>query len=198
MAEAPSEAPSEALSGPGLADSSQLSHAAVDAAIRTRRTHKAFGAEPVDRQTILEILELARWAPNHKLTNPWRFRVIGSEARAALKRVADDDKPGAGAKLDRTPTLICATVALDGDAARRKEDTLAAAAACYIVLLAAHARGLASYWRTVPVIETQAGREALSIPAQESVIGLLHLGYRRQEQRIPEREAVESVVTFLP
>ena len=49
----------------------------AEEAIRTRRTHKAYGPEPVDRATLEELLDLARWAPNHHLTNPWRFRVLG-------------------------------------------------------------------------------------------------------------------------
>ena len=49
----------------------------VETAIRTRRTHKAYRPEPVARETLDELLELARWAPNHHLTNPWRFRVLG-------------------------------------------------------------------------------------------------------------------------
>ena len=60
----------------------------LEEAIRGRRTHKAYGAEPVDRSTLDELLELARWAPNHHLTNPWRFRVIGPEALARLKQAA--------------------------------------------------------------------------------------------------------------
>ena len=60
----------------------------VEEAIRTRRTVKAFEPEPVDRGTLEELLELARWAPNHHLTNPWRFRVLGPEALDALKRAA--------------------------------------------------------------------------------------------------------------
>ena len=52
----------------------------VEEAIRTRRTHKAFRPESVDRSQLEEILDLARWAPNHNLTNPWRFRVIGEVA----------------------------------------------------------------------------------------------------------------------
>src|SRR5215211_9397671 len=62
----------------------------VDAeqAIRTRRTHKAYGAEPVPRATLEELFELARWAPNHNLTNPWRFRVLGPEALARLREAA--------------------------------------------------------------------------------------------------------------
>ena len=49
----------------------------VETAIRTRRTHKAFAPEPLARAQIEELLELARWAPNHHLTAPWRFRVVG-------------------------------------------------------------------------------------------------------------------------
>lgn len=172
-------------------------HAPIDEAIRTRRTHKVFDLEPLAPQTIAEILELARWAPNHKLTNPWRFRVLGPKAKQALKLIAEEAQPGSGAKLDRAPTLICATVSLEGDAEQRREDLLAGAAACYIVLLAAHARGLAGYWRTVPAIDTPAGRRALGIPEQESPIGLLHLGGLRQQQRAPEREPVQDIVCFL-
>ena len=66
----------------------------LEEAIRTRRTHKVFGPEPVDRDTLLELFDLARWAPNHHLTNPWRFRVVGPQvpvprvllARGQLRR----------------------------------------------------------------------------------------------------------------
>ncbi len=57
----------------------------VEEAIRTRRTHKVYGSEPVDRAVLTELLELGRWAPNHHLTNPWRFRVLGPEALERLK-----------------------------------------------------------------------------------------------------------------
>ncbi len=79
----------------------------VDDAIRTRRTHKAYRPEPVDRAVLEELLDLARWAPNHHLTSPWRFRVLGPAALAALKAAAGDE---AGAKLDRAPTLVAVTV----------------------------------------------------------------------------------------
>jgi nitroreductase len=51
----------------------------VETAVRTRRTHKAYRPEPVDAETLDALLDLARWAPNHHLTNPWRFRVLGPE-----------------------------------------------------------------------------------------------------------------------
>src|SRR4051795_6640905 len=118
--------------------------AAVDLedAIRSRRTHKAYGAEPVDRATLEELFELARWAPNHHLTNPWRFRVLGPQALARLKEAAG---PEAAAKLDRAPTLVVSSAVLSGDPEQDEEDLHATAVATYILLLGAHARGLAGY-----------------------------------------------------
>ena len=169
----------------------------IDDLIRSRRTHKAFGSEPVPRATLLELFELARWAPNHHLTNPWRFRVLGPQARAALKDAAEEFKPGSGSKLDRAPTLIVASARQTGDDEQDREDVLATAAASYIVLLAAHARGFAGYWRTLPVLEQPAGRAAVGLPDDEVPIGLLHLGAPRQEQRVPEKAPVEEIAFFL-
>jgi nitroreductase len=167
----------------------------LEAAIRGRRTHKAYGPEPVDRATLEELFELARWAPNHHLTNPWRFRVLGPGALARLKEAAG---PEAAGKLDRAPTLVAVSVAQPGeDPVQDEEDLLAGAIAAYIVLLAAHGRGLAGYWRTPAVLRTAQGRAALGIGDDERVLGLLHLGPPRQEQRPPDRAPVEDYVRFL-
>src|SRR6186997_2050242 len=113
----------------------------AEEAIRSRRTVKAFDSRAVERETLDELLELARWAPNHNLTNPWRFRVLGPRALAALKEAAG---PEAASKLDRAPTLVCVSVVLGGeDPVADEEDLLAAGCATYALLLGAHARGLA-------------------------------------------------------
>jgi nitroreductase len=167
----------------------------VETAIRTRRTHKAYGAEPVPEGTLRELLELARWAPNHHLTNPWRFRVIGPETLGRLKAAAGEE---AGRKLDRAPTLVAVSyLTSPGDPVTDEEDLLAAGCAAYVVLLGAHARGLAAYWRTPAILRDPAGRAALGVADGERCIGLLYLGPPRQEQRVPERAPVEDVVSFL-
>ncbi|MBN1529448.1 MAG: nitroreductase family protein [Thermoleophilaceae bacterium] len=166
----------------------------LEHAIRTRRTHKAYGPDPVDRETLEELLELARWAPNHNLTNPWRFRVLGPEALERLKEAAG---PEAAAKLDRAPTLVVASVVQSGDPVQDEEDLNAAAVATYIVLVAAHGRGLAGYWRTPAVLRSEEGRAAVGVGAGERVLGLIHLGTPRQEKPPPQRLAPGDFVTFL-
>jgi nitroreductase len=167
----------------------------VDDAIRTRRTHKVYGSKPVPRETLEELFELARWAPNHNLTNPWRFRVLGPESLARLKEAAVEE---AAAKLDRAPTLVVASVVESGDPIQDEEDYAAASVAAYIVLLGAHARGLAGYWRTPAVLRTPGGCSAAGVPDGERAIGLLHLGPARQEKEPPERLPPGDFVTYLP
>jgi nitroreductase len=167
----------------------------LEDAIRTRRTHKVYGDEPVARETLEELLELARWAPNHNLTNPWRFRVLGPDSLAALKRAAG---PEAAAKLDRAPTLVVASQVRSDDAQQDEEDLCAVSAAISYVLLAAHARGLAGYWRTPEVLRSAEGRAAVGIPDNERVLGLIHLGPPRQDKEPPERLPTGDYVTFLP
>src|SRR3954452_11078427 len=163
-------------------------------AIRTRRTHKAFAPEPVDRELLGELFELARWAPNHHLTNPWRFRVLGPQALVRLKGAAG---PEAAGKLDRAPTLIAVSAVLSGDPVGDEEYLISTSLAAYIVLLGAHDRGLAGYWRTPAVLRTPEGREALGVEPGEHLIALLYLGTARQEQRVPEREPTAAVVNWL-
>jgi nitroreductase len=169
----------------------------LEQAIRGRRTHKVFDPAPVERETLDELFELARWAPNHHLSNPWRFRVLGPATHERLKLLAEADSAGSAAKLDRAPTLVVVSVRLTGDAASDQEDVLAAGVAAYIVLLAAHGRGLAGYWRTVGLLEDHPGRALLSLEQDERVLGLLHLGRPRQEQRVPERAPVDEIATYL-
>src|SRR5207244_3200456 len=106
-------------------------------AIRGRRTHKAFDAERVPRAELEELFDLARFAPNHHLTQPWRFRVLGPDTLARLKEAAG---PAEAPKLDRAPTLVVASARLTGAQQQDEEDVCATAAAVYAVLLGAHAR----------------------------------------------------------
>jgi nitroreductase len=167
----------------------------LDELIRTRRTQKAYEPGPVDPETLDELFELARWAPNHHLTNPWRFRVLGPAALEALKAAAG---PEHAVKLDRAPTLVAASVVQTGDEVADEEDFAAAACASFIVLLGAHARGLDGYWRTPGVLRTPEGRAACGVEEGERVLGLLHLGRGKGSKPAPARAPVEDFRTFLP
>ena len=106
----------------------------AEAAIRARRTHKQYGSAPLDGETLLELIDLARFAPNHKLTQPWRFRALGPEIRSRIDELAGERE---AMKLRRAPTLVLATALLSGDPLVDEEDLHATACAVYAVLLGA-------------------------------------------------------------
>lgn len=168
--------------------------AAVDDVIRSRRTHKRFRPEPLSTELLTELLDLARWAPNHHLTQPWRFRVIGPTALQRLKAAAGTKE---AVKLDRSPTLVAVTAQQVGDAQQDEEDMFATAAALYAVLLAAAARGLASYWKSPTALRTPEGRAAVGLGPNEHPVGLLHLGHRASEPPTKARHPVDTYLLFL-
>jgi nitroreductase len=167
----------------------------LEQAIRTRRTIKVFGDEPVDPGVLAELVELATWAPNHHLTNPWRFRVLGPASRARLEQAAG---PEHAAKLRRAPTLIAVSSLRNAaDPGVEQEDLLATGSAVYALLLGAHARGLAAYWRTPGLLHHADGRAALGIGEDEAFVALIYLGPRRQDTPVPARGPLDQVLIQL-
>ena len=121
--------------------------------------------------------------------------MIGPEALERLKEAAG---PEAASKLDRAPTLVVCSCALTGDPIQDEEDLHAAACAAYIVLLAAHGRGLADLLAdTRRSSAPRRGGPPSACPEGERFVGLLHLGTPVQEQRAPERLPADQVIEFL-
>jgi nitroreductase len=167
----------------------------VEDAIRSRRTHKQYGSEPLGDGELRELLDLARYAPNHRLTQPWRFRALGPETRARIEAAAGEKE---ALKLRRAPTLVLATATLSGEAVADEEDLHATAAAVYAVLLGATERGLASYWRTPACFAEPAVRRAVDLGDDERVVALIHLGPPASDPPAKERLPLSDILTFLP
>jgi nitroreductase len=167
----------------------------LEDAIRTRRTHKQYGATPLDPGTLQSILELARWAPNHHLTQPFRFRILGSETRARLEQACGEKE---ALKLRRAPTLVLATAVLTGEPRTDEEDLLATGCAVYAILLGATAHGLASYWRTPAGLEGPEARAVLGLGENERIVGLVHLGPVVSEPPVKERPQLADIAVTLP
>src|SRR6478609_4119 len=158
----------------------------VDEAIRSRRTLKAYTDDPVPPELLSELLDLAVLAPNHHETEPWRFWVVGRATLSALSEATGDRK------LLRSPTAIVVGVERDDDAQVAEEDYAATACAIENLMLAARARGLASFWRTPGVLSRPAVARILDVPGKVRLIGVVHLGWPGEpfpEQ--PERSAAE-------
>ena len=85
----------------------------LEQAIRTPAHPQVFAPQPVAPEGLKELLKLTKWAPNHHLTDPWRFRVLGPRTLARLKELAEELAPGSAASC-RAATLIVASVMREG------------------------------------------------------------------------------------
>ncbi|MCW2949482.1 MAG: hypothetical protein JWN41_495 [Thermoleophilia bacterium] len=163
-------------------------------AIQQRRTVKDYRPDPVPSAQLDRILGAARWAPCHRMTEPWRFRVVGP---VTLGRLASASGEGA-AKLMRAPTLVVASFVPSPLPPHATEDEHAAVCAMYAVLLAAESEGLATYWRTPGILRSDEGRAALQLPPNERTLGLLHFGWARgAAPEAPARAGTDAYVTWL-
>jgi nitroreductase len=170
-------------------------------AIRTRRSQGKMTADVPPKAAIEQILEAATWAPNHHVTESWRFVVIAGPAREALgdvmakskinRRLAEGKVSPHGEfealkrKALRSPVIVALAVE-PGDATGNAEleEIEAGAAAAQNMLLTAHALGLASMWRTGDAAFDPAVRAHLGFSERATIIGFIYLGYPVNE---PER-----------
>lgn len=158
-------------------------------AILTRRTVHEYTDRAVDPEHIRQALEAAIRAPNHKLTNPWRFYELGPQARAEvadiavlakreLKEITEREEEGIRKKMSKAPVLFLVTQVLDADAGRRKEDYASVACAIQNFSLALWDLGVSSKWSTGPFTKHAHTYSMLGIdPADEEIVGGVFAGY---------------------
>lgn len=182
----------------------------VREAIKTRRSIGRVRPDPVPRELVEEILESAVHAPNHKITEPWRFYVFSGKgrgelarARAELARIlaeaeGEEEEYVAGRvsrerkKAFRAPVVIAVISKGGRDEVETLENYAACAAAVQNMQLTAHALGLATMWRTGPVAYHSYMRDFFGLEANDKIVAYLYLGYPDTVERPRRREPASS------
>lgn len=181
-------------------------------AIQSRRTIFEFKPDPVPNDRLEALIAAGIWAPNHHLTEPWRFTVLGTQTKQLLaqiyaelrleKKAPRDADAGQLARL-RTkavekflakPTIVVVSCLQQGDEQRKREDYAATCCAIQNIQLAAWAEGIGMQWSTGPVIADPRTYELLGIdPTQEEIIALLYVGYPAEVPE-PRRQPLSAVL----
>lgn len=156
-------------------------------AIRARRTIRNFEPREVEREKLETLLDAAVRAPNHRLTEPWRFYVLtgaalerfGEEMAADLRARGEGEEVVARFKADLlpAPAAVVVTYLTPESDRQAREDYAAACAAIQNMLLAAVGLGLGGYWRTGRLVSDGRVRHSLGIPAEEGIVGVVYFGY---------------------
>jgi nitroreductase len=180
---------------------------AVVALLRGRRSIDLFRPEPVGTAVLLEAIEVARWAPNHRLTEPWRFYPIGEQTRGAivelaaeLDAVAKGEAAGAArrARLRGIPGFFVLTSKRSEDPLVDRENYAACCCAAQNLMLYLWHRGIGVKWTTGGVTRQPRFYDLLGIDARlEVVVGFFWYGVPKV---VPtqQRRAVAEIVTERP
>lgn len=180
---------------------------ATAALIRSRRTIHLFEPEPPPRAMILDAIDLARWAPNHRLTEPWRFYLVGratAEAIAHLNAeiVAEHRGEEAGrkkrARWRSMPGWLVVTSRIADDPLITEENYAACCCAVENMQLYLWSEGIGMKWGTGTVTRHPRFFDLLGIdPEREKLVGMFWYGFPAEvpEQR---RKPVDEIVTVLP
>jgi nitroreductase len=177
----------------------------VQEAVRARVSVKEYTSEPVARETIERLLELAVLAPNHRMTEPLEFRVMGEGARRAYgevlggRKAARIDEPEVASRVREKvirrhvsiPCMVAVLVHEDESPEIREEDYATAFMAIENLSLAAVAEGLGTHIMTGAVMGDPALREALAAGPDQRVAAVVFLG---RPAELPEPKARESAV----
>jgi len=156
-------------------------------AIEQRRSINFFAPQTPPREIIERSIDLARWAPNHHLTEPWHFYLLSDETKAAIVELnaqiveARKGPEAAQKKRERWSTMpgwLIVTSDINEDELTRREDYAAVCCAIHSMSLYLWTYGIGTKWTTGPVTRDPGFYDAAWIdPDREDVVGLIWYGY---------------------
>lgn len=179
----------------------------VHDAIRTRRTIHRYRRDPVPLDVVRRAVEGAVLAPNHRLTEPWRFLLLGRQARAPLADFAVRRKTEAAdappppeiearirAKVLDPPLALLVQCSVSDDPIRQSEDRSAVACALQNLALSLHAEGIGTKWSSGGLVRDPRTLELFALdPAEGRVEGIVWIGYPAEVPEAPARSPLGAV-----
>ncbi|MEO1856818.1 MAG: nitroreductase [Rubritalea sp.] len=164
--------------------------------------------KPISRELWQTLFEAANWAPNHGLTEPWRFLVYSGESRASIatalqaaytsETAAEEFRPEKFEKMGKNPFLANSVVALvvKRDPKRKVpevEEIEAVACAVQNLHLVASAAGLGVFWSSPAVTYGPSFAQSLELDEADKCLGLLYIGWPKDGQEWPVSKRTDAM-----
>lgn len=164
----------------------------------------------LSRETIRELIELATLAPNHRMTEPWRFTVVTGAARERLgrfwaERAAANVDPatrdafiaGESKKPLRAPTLVIVSTRTDANPEIAEEDFAATSAAVENLLIAAQSKGIYTGWKTGKMIHDPEVKRYLGLDPGDRIVGTIYMGTEALDDAKNRPRKLDDVITWM-
>lgn len=177
-------------------------------AIIGRRSIKKFNGQPVDREVLLQIIDDAVWAPNHKNREPWRLvaacgkeilelhKLLRDTAIPKWKELSEDVLEKQMQKFTLPGAYAFVIVPEDVRQKQRLEDYAAASMFIQNIQLLAWDYGIGSCWKTPDFLDAPEFRETLGVKSGERIISMLQMGYYDDIPKAAERKKSDEIVSF--
>ena len=179
--------------------------------LRRRRSIKKFTERPVTRAEIETLLEAAILAPNHRLTEPWRFYVLGPDAREAYGRALGvrkarkiEDPDASRTMRDRVaaehralPCMIALALVKSDNPEIAEEDYAAAMMGVENIMLAAVELGLGTAIRTGGVMGDDAARAAAGVAENERIVAIVNVGEPAETPGGPKKRPASELTRWV-
>ncbi|MGB3591321.1 MAG: nitroreductase [Nonlabens sp.] len=185
----------------------------LSTAIKTRRSIFPVDYIPgnVLPDDLVEILESSRWAPTHKKTEPWRYKVIQGEARTRLgdfmmAQFEENEGKPAGIKLRKQKEKMQASAAIilifmNRDSKERIpewEEIAAVSMSVQNMWLTAHSLGYGAYWSSPKSYAHMKKFESIQVGENEKFLGFFYIGnHSIREMPTVERQGIDHFVQFV-
>ena len=189
-------------------------------AIQMRRTIFKFKPDPVPKNILEDILYAGIWAPNHHLTEPWRFTILGEKvkltladrygeiqvekvtskpeaAKAATEETLAEIKERGFQKFMSKPTIVAVSCIKEGNAQRQLEDYASVCCSMLNIQLAGWEQGIGMQWSTGAITMENGTYNLLGINSEnEYIIGFYYIGYP-EEIPTPKRKPLPDVLRWV-
>lgn len=180
--------------------------------IKTRRS--VFPAQytqgVITKNDLKAILESARWAPNHRKTQPWRYKVLTGKAldrlgdfMAAAYSKVDGHKKFKIKKLQENPSKANAIILIfmnrdEKESVPEWEEIAAVSMSVQNMWLTTHDLGYGCYWSSPKPFVNMSDFKGIEVQENERFLGFFYLGtYNKEAQELPERKKIEDIAAFI-
>ena len=179
--------------------------------LRQRRSIKRFTDRAVTRAEIETLLDAAVLVPNHRLTEPWRFYVLGPDAREAYglalgvrkaRKIEDPDasrtmRDRIGAEHRALPCMIAIALVKSDNPEIAEEDYAATMMGLQNLALTAVELGLGTAMRTGAVMGDEDARKAAGVAENERIVAIVNVGEPAEVPVGPKKRGASEVTTWV-
>ncbi|MDR4229417.1 nitroreductase [Bacillus mojavensis] len=178
--------------------------------IRSRRSIRKFKQDPVPPAVILDMLETAKYAPNHRVTEPWRFIYVSSETGKAglIKTFASfskKSKPDMTEEklqnfkktLSRVPGFLLVVFQEDENERARDDDFAATSSLIQNLQLLAWEKGIGMVWKSGKILYDKDVHQAFGLQDNERFAAIIQTGYPDEMPEVKKRTPIKERFTEL-